>query len=159
MTLFLDVKQMVSQTKNVDLTPQETEQLSQYAADDDYVQKQKEDIQELASYFKDMLNTKEIEDHSDALIKEFQNHFKPIPGLKASYKITVTERKKPLIIQINHTELKCFYGTLDKADVELDLNQASLNDIIFGRQTDGFTDKKCGFDTTGNRTTFTVCSR
>lgn len=129
------VKQMVSQTKNVDLTPQETEQLSQYAADDDYVQKQKEDIQELASYFKDMLVTKEIEDHSDALIKEFQDHFKPIPSLKASYKITITERKKPLVIQISHTELKCFYGVLERADVEMDLSQAALNDIIFGRMT------------------------
>ena len=41
------VKQMVSFTQNVDFTPQETEQLSQYASDDSYVQRQKEDIQEL----------------------------------------------------------------------------------------------------------------
>ena len=58
------VKQMVSQTKNVDLTPQETEQLSQYASNDEYVQKQKEDILELTSFFKDKLVSKEIEDNS-----------------------------------------------------------------------------------------------
>ena len=43
------VKQMVSVSQNTDLTPQESEQLSQYAADDQYVQQQKEDILELAS--------------------------------------------------------------------------------------------------------------
>ena len=31
----------------MDLTPQESEQLSQYVADDSYVKKQKEDIEEL----------------------------------------------------------------------------------------------------------------
>ena len=36
-------------------TPQEAEQLSELASDDFYVQKQKEDIQELASMFKDCL--------------------------------------------------------------------------------------------------------
>ena len=36
------VKQRVSQTKDIDLTPQETEQLSQYVSDDSYVQKQKD---------------------------------------------------------------------------------------------------------------------
>ena len=39
------VKQKVNITKNADLTPQESEQLSKYAADDAYVQKQKEHLQ------------------------------------------------------------------------------------------------------------------
>ena len=37
------VKQKVSITKDIDLTPQESEQLSQYAADDSYVKTQKKD--------------------------------------------------------------------------------------------------------------------
>ena len=45
------VKQMVSVSTNTDLTPQESEQLSQYAADDSYVQRSKEDLQELTSLY------------------------------------------------------------------------------------------------------------
>ena len=41
------VKQMVA-TRPIELTPQESEQLSHYVSNDDYVQKQKDDIQELA---------------------------------------------------------------------------------------------------------------
>lgn len=49
------VKQKVLRTQQLNLTPQESEQLSKYVSDDTYVKKQKEDIEELASMFKDML--------------------------------------------------------------------------------------------------------
>ena len=49
------VKQSVFRTQQLELTPQESEQLSKYVSDDTYVKKQKEDIEELASMFKDML--------------------------------------------------------------------------------------------------------
>lgn len=65
---------MVSSTKNIDLTPQESEQLSQYASDDSYVQRQKTDIQELTSLFKDMMGTSEEgeEEYSERLKKAFK---------------------------------------------------------------------------------------
>ena len=50
------VKQKVATTPTIDLTPQESEQLSEYASDDGYVQRQKEDIQELANLFRDMMS-------------------------------------------------------------------------------------------------------
>lgn len=43
----------------ISLTPQESEQLSKYAADDAYVKKQKEDIEELAGLFRGMLEEEE----------------------------------------------------------------------------------------------------
>ena len=49
------IKQNVSRTQSMNLTPQESEQLSKYVSDDSYVKQQKEDIEELASMFKDML--------------------------------------------------------------------------------------------------------
>ena len=49
------VKRSISRTPQLELTPQESEQLSKYVSDDSYVKKQKEDIEELASMFKDML--------------------------------------------------------------------------------------------------------
>ena len=49
------VKQSVLRTQQLNLTPQESEQLSKYVSDDTYVKQQKEDIEELASMFKDIL--------------------------------------------------------------------------------------------------------
>ena len=49
------VKQSVLRTQQLNLTPQESEQLSKYVSDDTYVKQQKEDIEELATMFKDML--------------------------------------------------------------------------------------------------------
>lgn len=68
-------------TPNVDLTPQESEQLSRYAADDGYVQRQKEDIQELASMFRDMLNEKDGTSQ-DTFVQRFHQVFKPQPGFR-----------------------------------------------------------------------------
>lgn len=129
------VKQMVSFTKNTDLTPQESEQLSQYAADDEYVQKQREDIQELTSYFKDMIENKEGDSKDNAFIKDFEEHFKPQAGFRATYKITISEKKKPLILQVNNANLTCSYGTINHADVEIEMSQATMNEIIFARMT------------------------
>ena len=53
------VKQSVLRTSQMDLTPQESEQLSKYVSDDSYVKKQKEDIEELAQLFKEMLGDTE----------------------------------------------------------------------------------------------------
>lgn len=128
------VKQMVSSTKNINFTPQETEQLSQYVSDDSYMATQKEDIQELTSLFKDMLGNKDVDDTS-MFVKDFEKQFKPQAGFKATYKFILKERKKPFIIQVNNTELKCFYGNVDKQDVEVQLTTQTMNDIIFARMT------------------------
>ena len=53
------VKKTVLRSTRMALTPQESEQLSAYVSDDNYVKKQKEDIEELASLFKDMLGDEE----------------------------------------------------------------------------------------------------
>ena len=129
------VKQMVSITKNTDLTPQESEQLSQYASDDSYVMRQKQDIQELTSLFRDMMGNNDGEDSEEEFIKDFKEHFVPQPGFKAVYKIQVDGKKKPLIIEINGAEYNCYYGNAEKADVEIQISRETLNDIIFARMT------------------------
>lgn len=59
------VKQNVLRSNTIDLTPQESEQLSMYVSDDTYVKKQKEDIEELAQIFKEMLgDTEKDQEHS-----------------------------------------------------------------------------------------------
>ena len=128
------VKQMVSATRNVDLTPQETEQLSKYAADDNYVQKQKEDIKELASYFKDRLSTKESS-NSELFIRDFTTHFIPQSNFTASYKIMIKEMKKPLILEVKNEKLDCYYGTFEEPDVICKLSQEVLGNIIYSRMS------------------------
>lgn len=129
------VKQMVALTPNMDLTPQESEQLSQYASDDSYVKRQKQDIQELASLFRDLMENSEQEDGNEEFIKEFKEHFVPQAGFKAVYKIQIEGKKKPLIIEINGAENNYYYGNVDHSDVDIQMSRETINDIIFARMT------------------------
>lgn len=129
------VKKMVAITKNIDLTPQESEQLSQYASDDSYVRRQKEDIQELTSLFKDMMGSSEPEEEEQEFIKEFQSHFMPRAGFEAVYKIQIEGKKKPFVIEINGTENNYYYGMPGSCDVEIQISKETMNDIIFARMT------------------------
>lgn len=129
------VKQKVSITKNIDLTPQESEQLSQYAADDSYVKRQKEDIQELTSLFRDMMGSSEQEERKEEFIQEFKEHFIPQPGFRAVYKIQIEGKKQPLIIEINGAVNNYYYGSAENPDVEIHINRETLYDIIYARMT------------------------
>lgn len=127
------VKKVVSVTKNIDLTPQESKQLSQYASDDSYVQRQKEDIQELTSMFKDMMGTPEEED--EEYITQLKGAFKPQPGFKADYRIYIGNKKEPLQIKINAAQIDCEYGEGGPVDVEIRLEKSVLQDITCGRMS------------------------
>lgn len=127
------IRQMVSRTQ-IDLTPQESEQLSLYASDDQYVQRQKEDIQELTSMFKDMLSNGEGEE-SEETVLQFQQHFKPQPGTRAVYRLVIDGKRKNLIIKVENAQLECFYGTTEHADVEMQLERRVLDEILNGRMT------------------------
>ena len=78
------VKQKIAVPKSTNLTPQETEQLSQYVSDDSYVQRQKQDIQELTSLFRDMLTEEEQENEEEylaALKKAFRPRRDSVPNM------------------------------------------------------------------------------
>lgn len=128
------IKQMVSVTKNIDLTPQESEQLSQYAADESYVQRQKEDIQELTDLFKGMLGSQEFE-AEEAYIGDFKRNFKPSPDIRAVYRFLIEEKEKTFVIEVNGAELNCYYGDTPNADVDIKISEATLNDIIYARMS------------------------
>ena len=59
------IRNKVLKPKTIDLTPQESEQLSKFVSDDVYVKQQKEDIEELAVLFKGMLG-----DEGENAVKE-----------------------------------------------------------------------------------------
>jgi putative sterol carrier protein len=127
------VKQKVSFTQSLNLTPDEAEQLSELASDDLYVQKQKEDIQELSGLYKDLMNINEPS--KDKYLDEFKKHFKPQPGFSAVYKFNIQELDKSLILNINHTALEGFYGDVESCDVEIALSADVLDKIIAGEST------------------------
>ena len=128
------VKQKISITKNTDLTPQESEQLSQYAADENYVQRQKADIRELTGIYRDKMNLEEPSETSE-YVEEFKTHFKPQPGLKARYRISIERMPKPLMLEVDGPDLSCYYGGAEQADVEMSLKKDTLNEIVAGRMT------------------------
>ena len=120
--------------ETLDLTPQETEQLSKYASNDKYVKKQKEDIEELASMFKEMLQNQEgtLEDE---FIKLFKNKFVPLDGFKARYALIIEDKKKTLQLIVDGDELECKYEKNLDADVLGKLSSDTLSGIVKGRLT------------------------
>lgn len=127
------VKQKINVPQTIHLTPQETEQLSQYVSDDTYVQRQKEDIQELASLFRGMMSEEGGED--EEYVAVLKKSFTPQPGFAAEYSITIEEKKKKLILQVNGPQLECGYGPPKQPDVEVQLNRDTMDDIVNGRMT------------------------
>ncbi len=129
------VKQRIAVPTPNDLTPQETEQLSQYVSDDSYVQRQKQDIQELTSLFRDIMLNEEGGDSEEECLAILHRHFKPQAGFRASYSIAIEEKKKKLIITVDGQKLECYYGNVEQADVEMQLPRAAFEEIISGRMT------------------------
>lgn len=128
------IKQTVLRTQSMDLTPQESEQLSKYVSDDSYVKKQKEDIEELASMFKDILG-KSSEEEDKMYIKEFESHFMPEIGFRASYLFMIEGKKQPLCLDVKDDELTCSYGNRENIDVYAKLNADVMSSIVNGRMT------------------------
>lgn len=103
------VKQSVLRTQQLNLTPQESEQLSKYVSDDSYVKKQKEDIEELASMFKDMLG-QQNESEDNRFVKELEAHFIGTEDFVANYLIIIDGVKKPLFIGVDRDNIDIHYG-------------------------------------------------
>ena len=128
------VRQMVSVAPQIELTPQESEQLSVYASDDKYVQTQKEDIKELTSHFKTLMGNQGMS-VEDMLIKDFKDHFDPDPSFSAAYSIIVKELDKPMAVIIKNGELDVHYGNIEKPTVVCRIDQEKLVNITAGAET------------------------
>ncbi len=128
------VKQSVLRTQQLELTPQESEQLSRYVSDDSYVKKQKEDIEELASMFKDMMGKAEEEEEREYMT-DFREHFKEQQDFHARYLFMIEGKKKPLFIEIQDDELEVRYGQEENIDVYLKVSTDVLERILDGKMT------------------------
>lgn len=129
-----EVSRRISASKIIDLTPQESEQLSKYVADDVYVQTQKEDIRELSSLFKDMLGFQE-RSYEEPYIEDLIRVFKPQAGLRAMYKFMIEGRANPLAVSIENGKLECKYMPVEHCDVEIAVTDEIMNEVVCGRKT------------------------
>lgn len=130
----LAVRQSVLRTPQMELTPQESEQLSKYVSDDSYVKKQKEDIQELASMFKDMLG-KVSQEEDVAYIDQLRNAFVPQQDFHARYLFMFADKKKPLFIEVKDEDLTIQYGQEENIDIYAKLTPEVMDGVIAGRMT------------------------
>ncbi len=133
-TSNLAIKQNVLRTQQLNLTPQESEQLSEYVSDDSYVKKQKEDIEELATMFKDMLGQSKREEGT-AFITELRAHFMPLDDFHASYSIDIDQGRQPLYILVSGSDLDIHYGKEESIDVYAKTSSEVMQAIVDGRMT------------------------
>lgn len=127
------VKQSILRTSQMELTPQESEQLSKYVSDDTYVKQQREDIEELASMFKNMLGRKE--EDQGAFISDFKEHFCPQTDFSARYLFMIDGLKKPLFLAVKKDKLEIHYGQEEEIDVLAKLSMTVMESIISGHMT------------------------
>lgn len=126
------VSKSVLKSQQMQLTPQESERLSLYAADEKYVERQKQDVSELASIYRDMLGDESI-NYGDDYGKAFKGHFKPLPDFKANYVLDIEGNKLPLRIEVDGENLTCKYEENYTCDVLVKLSADIINEILAGR--------------------------
>ena len=127
-----EVKNKVLKAKSMNLTPQESEQLSEYVSNDTYVKKQKEDIEELALMFKGMLGESENE---SKYIKMFKESFAVGSDVSACYQIRLTDNKEDILIKVEGNIFECTNELAEKVDILIKTKASVLDHIIEGNQT------------------------
>jgi putative sterol carrier protein len=130
----MQVNKTVLRSNALTLTPQESEQLSMYVSNDNYVKKQKEDIEELASLFKGMLGDTE-ENSADLYVSELKNHFYPADDLSAVFQLDVVDENISLVLNIQKENLECSRGRAEKADVTAKVSSNVFKQILRGEKT------------------------
>lgn len=157
------VRTNLLKTQTIELTPQESEQLSKFVSDETYVKQQKEDIEELSAMFKKMLTGNPAEgdgvaadkaDHdteeagegaakersqadknTETLFSYFINHYRPEPDFTASYAVILSDKNVVLHIEATPEKVKVFYAASEEADVILRTTSKVLVNILSGKNT------------------------
>lgn len=129
------MQQSALKSHHIELTPKESEQLSKYAADDTYLKKQKEDIEELSGIFKGMLGEQAVRKASTDMEQRIRDAYRPLDGIHMSYQFDISDKPQPLHIELQNEQIVCEYGPSKTADVVCRLSLQTMNDIVYGRMT------------------------
>ncbi len=128
------VRQVAAVADPMPLTPQETEQLSKYASDENYVQTQKEDIKELASHFRTLMENNGASEE-DMIISGFKNAYRPQSNLSAAYQFKIKKLPKPLALELSPAGLQVEYREIENPTLFCKISSDKLNEIMNGRKT------------------------
>ena len=128
------VTRTVTRTQPLELTPQESEQLSKYVSDDSYVKKQKEDLADLTNMYRDKLGDLNLINDEEYVI-DFESHFIPPKDAKASFVFMIEGKKKHLVMEVDDVDFSCYYGQLEQADQYIKVTPSVLESIINGQMT------------------------
>ncbi len=128
------VTRSILRTQQLELSPQETEQLSKFVSDDEYVQTQKADIADLTSMFRNMMGEKQ-ETVANEYISDFTVHFKGEQEFSARYLFMVDGKEKPLFLGVAGQQIDCHYGKEDNIDVYMKLTGSIMDNIVAGRES------------------------
>ena len=120
--------------KAIELTPQETEQLSKYASDDNFVQTQKEDIKELTDHFRTLLKNDGVAE-DDVILQKFKDKFKTNNTAEGLFQLAIKEFSKPLNLDVKGPVLNAYYGINEDASVLCRLDKNTANEIVSGNMT------------------------
>jgi len=119
-------------TAGIELTPQESEQLSVYVADDSFVKKQKEDVEMLSQMYKSILG--QGKEDGDSILKVFKKAFKGgNEDVKAVCLIKMSDTDKTIILDISSGKLDCRYGNVDKPDLTATTTKEAVESITSGK--------------------------
>ena len=129
------VNQSVQRAMKMHLTPQESEQLSELAADESRVAQQKEDVLELSEIFRKMIGEDENGNREDDFVEEFKRAFKGETEDSKTFLFNITGKKLPLIVSVNGKRMICGYQSADDGDLVCTLSPGIMETIAAGRMT------------------------
>ena len=118
----------------LNFTPQESEQLSKYASDDEFVQTQKKDIESLASIYKELL-TDEKNGGDHYYIDSFMQHVNSQCRVNSSYMLTITDKNKNILIDAAGGRVNVSFGENPAADVICRMDKDTFDKLIDGRSS------------------------
>ena len=93
-----------------------------------------QDIESLASIYKELLSDEE-HGGDDYYINVFKNSFRPGTAFSCTYMIIVSDKNKTILINVNNDILDVEFGENNNADVIAKLNKAVFDDIVAGKIT------------------------
>ena len=129
------VSQTVQRARQMKLTPQESDQLSELVADDSKVMKQKEDVMELSEIFKKIIGEEGAGDASDAFVEDFKRGFTGEPEVSKTFLFHITGKKLPLMVSVNGKRVICGYQPSEEGDIICTLSPGIMETITAGRMT------------------------
>ena len=102
--------------------------------DDAFVKTQKQDIESLASIYKELLNDQE-NGGDDYYLNVFRDNFNPTTGYKSTYMISISDKDKLISIYVDGRDIKVTFGENKSADVIGKLSKETFDQIVEGRET------------------------